>query len=338
VSEIGIFQARNAFLECPGITAVQERRKPANRQDSMIRHRFVTISKNASNPAYRGARIGVDRLAAARGVEVRHLTPLVDDSIPEQVEMLEKLRQERPDAVLISAAHESALDAGLEALRDAGVVVVMFVGRTKRHDLARCFVGSNDRAMTRAVAEAVAERVGGRGTALVLDGNPLGILHEARAAGFREGLARHPGMKLLGARNGDFLREPARLATEALLAEHGVPDTMLVANDFMGLGALDALRPHGARPVLGSVNATPDGIAAIRRGDMLVSAAFNAMAMGCLAMEAGLRILRGETIPDHVTLPAELVTAGNLAAWDLPYEERPLPDWDRTLAAQEATA
>ncbi|MCC2635289.1 MAG: xylitol-binding protein [Ramlibacter sp.] len=298
----------------------------------MKRHRIVTISKNGSNPAYQGARIGMDRLAKLRGVDVQHLVPVVDDSIPEQAEMLERLLREPPDALLISCSHESQLDAGLEKLRDAGVVIVMFVGRTTRQELARCYVGSRDRAMTRAVAEAVARHLGGRGTMLVLDGNPLGILYEPRKNGFRDGLAAWPGVRVLGAADGHFLREPARAAMQSLLAQHGVPDAVLVANDFMGLGALDALREHGARPAMGSVNATPDGVARVGTGEMLVTAAFNAMGMGCLAMEAALRILRGETVPAEVLLPAELVTRENMAAWSLPYEERPLLDWDLTLA------
>lgn len=302
----------------------------------MSQPRFVTISKNGSNPAYRGARIGMDRLAKARGVDVRHWMPVVDDSIDEQEVILTELARERPDAVLVSPAHESRLDPMLERLRETGVPVVMFVGRTRRPELARCYVGSNDVAMTQAVSRAVARRLDGRGTVAILDGNPLGILYTPRAKGFRAGLAEFPGMRIAGARDGDFLRDPARAAMRELLERHGPTDAVLVANDFMGLGALDALRERGVRPVLGSVNATPDGIAAIRAGDMLVSAAFNAMGMGCLAMEAALRIIKGESVPDHVMLPAELVDADNLQAWDVPYEQRPLPDWDETLAAQRA--
>lgn len=304
----------------------------------MAAPRFITITKNSSNPAYRGARCGVDRLAAQLGVSVRHLTPQIDDDIPQQIALVDSLHADLPDALLISASHESALDPALERIRNTGVPVVMFVGRTTRHDLAQCFVGSDDRAMTRSVAEAVARRLDGQGTVAILDGNPLGILYQARAAGFRDGLAAFPGVRLLAARDGLFLRAPARDAMNALLDQAGAPDAVLVANDFMGLGALDALHERGLRPVLGSVNATPDGIAAIRRGDMLASAAFNAMAMGCLAMEAGLRLIRSEPVPRQVLLPAELVTADNLDAWDMDYDRRPLPDWDRTVAAQAVVA
>lgn len=300
--------------------------------------RIVSVTKNGSNPAYQGARLGMDRYARKRGLQVAHWTPVVDDSIPEQKAHLQSLRSSPPDALLISASHPSELDDVIEQLRSAGTVVVMFVGRTHRPALAHCFVGSDDRAMTRAVARHVAQHIGGRGGAMVLDGNPLGILYEARAAGFRDGLAEHPGVRLLGACDGQFLREPARQAMEALLASLPAPDAVLVANDFMGLGALQALRARGLRPALGSVNATPQGIAALREGNMLVTAAFNAMAMGCLALEAALRVLRGAPVPETVRLPTELVTRENLAQWDLPYERRPLPDWDTVVGMDREAA
>ena len=304
----------------------------------MPQQRFITVSKNASNPAYRGARKGVDRLAKKLGVEVHHFAPQVDDSIEEQIAFVKGLLADPPTALLISPAHESALDTALEELRDAGVPIVMFVGQTTREELAHCFIGSDNRGMTLAVAETVGHALGGQGSVMVLDGNPLGILYEARARGFRDGIAQFDGLRMLGAQDGLFLREPAHKAMHALMDAHGTPDAVLVANDFMALGAMEALRERGARALVGSVNATPEGIDAIQRGEMLVTAAFNAMAMGCLALQAAQRILRGEVIPRQIMLPAEMVTAANLAQWSLPYEQRPLPDWDRTVEVQGAAA
>jgi len=299
----------------------------------MASKRFVTITKNGNNPAYQGARSGVDRLSAKLGVSVEHLTPVVPDSIAEQIEFLKQVLRDPPAALLISPAHVTDLDNALERVRDAGIPVVMFVGQTARRDLALSFVGSDDRSMTGAVGGAVGSAIGGQGRAFIIDGNPLGILYEPRAAGFRDGLALYPGIALVAARDGDFLRKPAHAAMLALLEEHGAPDAVLVANDFSALGVIDALREHGMRACVGAVNATPDGIAAIRRGEMLVTAAFNAMAMGCIALEAAIRIENGQNVPRQIVLPAELVTGNNLAQWDAPYVQRPLPDWNDTVAA-----
>lgn len=304
----------------------------------MRQQRFVTLSKNASNPAYVGARLGVSRLAAQLGVTVENFSPVVDDSIEEQVAFLEQLLSAPPAAVIVSPAHESALDNALQALRQAGVPIVMFVGQTTRKDLADCFIGSDNHAMTQAVATEIAHALHGKGGVMTIDGNPLGILYQARARGFRDGIAAFDGIELLGERDGLFLRAPAHAAMHALIDAHGLPDAVLVANDFMALGVIDALRERGARALIGSVNATPDGVEAIRRGEMHATAAFNAMAMGCLALHAARRICAGETVPQQILLPAEVVTAQNLDAWSLPYDQRALPDWDRAVQAQRSLA
>ena len=73
------------------------------------------------------------------------------------------------------------------------------------------------------------------------------------------------------------------------------------------------------------MNAVPEAVAAIRRGDMLASADFNAMGMAALATECAVRHLRGEQVPERIELPVEIVERRNCSKWNLPYERRPLP-------------
>jgi ribose transport system substrate-binding protein len=52
------------------------------------------------------------------------------------------------------------------------------------------------------------------------------------------------------------------------------------------------------------------------------------MKMSCVATEAAVRYLRGEIVPEEILLPVQIVDASNCAAWDVPFEARPTPDWD----------
>jgi len=52
------------------------------------------------------------------------------------------------------------------------------------------------------------------------------------------------------------------------------------------------------------------------------------MKMACLATEAAVRHLRGESVPREIMLPVEIVDRANCTAWDLPFEARALPAWD----------
>jgi len=50
--------------------------------------------------------------------------------------------------------------------------------------------------------------------------------------------------------------------------------------------------------------------------------------IACVAVEAAVRHLRGETIPPEIILPVEIVDRGNYAAWDRRLEERECPRWE----------
>jgi len=79
------------------------------------------------------------------------------------------------------------------------------------------------------------------------------------------------------------------------------------------------------------VNAIPEAIAAIRRGEMLATVDFNAMHMAYLATECAVRHLRGERVPANIELPAEIVDRHNCESWDLPYEQRSIPTLEEIL-------
>ena len=131
----------------------------------------------------------------------------------------------------------------------------------------------------------------------------------------------------MNSRPGYFLRDGGYAAMRQLLAAEPRIDGVLAANDFMALGALDAMREAGRMIPIVGVNATPEGVQAIKVGDLLASVSFDAMKMACLGVEAAVRVLSGEKVPAEILLPVEVVDRTNCGAWDLPYAQRPLPEW-----------
>jgi ribose transport system substrate-binding protein len=101
----------------------------------------------------------------------------------------------------------------------------------------------------------------------------------------------------------------------------------------MALGVLDELKSSGsgAPPLIVGVNAIPEAVDAIVAGHMLATADFNAMAMCALATEAALRHLRGEPVPEQITLPVSIVDRTNASLWALPYGARELPAWEQVV-------
>lgn len=294
---------------------------------SARKYRLAVVTKNATNPAYAGARLGADRVAARWGCTPTHYVPAKPDDVDEQHALLETALAERPDALLLVPAHATALNDSLRRAQADGIPLVCFVGRPT--DIASTlFVGSDDRALARGIAEHLFASLGNRGDIVTLEGHPSALTTAPRTAGFRDAAAPHRNLRIANSRVGYYQRDGGRAAMAELLAVEPRIDGVLAANDFMALGAFEAMAETGRRIPTVGINATPDAVKAIRAGDMLASAAFDAMKMACLATEAAIRVLSGESVPAEIMLPVEVVDRSNCEAWDRPYQERPLPEWN----------
>jgi ribose transport system substrate-binding protein len=163
-----------------------------------------------------------------------------------------------------------------------------------------------------------------------MDGTATAIASPERHKGFVDAAASYPDIRIVDSVCGYLLREPARAAALEVMRRHARIDGILVANDLMAMGVIDALKESGRSFPIASINGTPEAVAAIKSGAMLATASFNTLAFGELSVEAVARYLRGEAVPRQIILPTAIIDRGNVEQWDKPYEERPVPSWDQT--------
>ena len=293
--------------------------------------RIAVFTKNRSNPAYDAARLGADRAGALLGARIQHFVPDKGDDPDEQSALVDQALGTRPDAIVFTPVHATRVNGALERIRDAGIPLFGFVNPIPA---VRCvsYVGSDDYRLGFAIAQVLYGHLQGRARVLLVSGPLESVTSIARMRAFRAAAAEHPGITIAGSCAGDYLRERARAAVDAWRAANGEFEACLAANDVMALGALDALRAAGRTAVVAGVNAIPEAIAAIKSGELLATADFNAMRMAYLATECAVRHLRGEPVPERVELPVEIVTVDNCHLWDLPFAQRAIPTLEQTLA------
>jgi ribose transport system substrate-binding protein len=294
--------------------------------------RIAVFTKNRTNPAYAAARLGADRTAARLGATTAHYVPDKPDDAAEQIALIERAVAERPDAAVFVPCHETAVNDAILRFDAAGIPLFNIITPTTAGQRIT-FVGSDDRALAKNIASYLFAKMEKRGTIMVMEGTAASATSHHRLAGFRDALAEHPEIKVHRALKGEYQRADARDAFLAVKDEWSKTDAVLSANDAMALGVLDALAQAKTelRPLLVGVNAIPEAIAAIASGKMLATADFNAMAMSEIATQAAVRHLRGEAVPAEIILPVQVVDAANCATWNLPFEQRPRPEWDRVV-------
>lgn len=297
---------------------------------------IVVVMKNRLNPAYGGALVGARKAAARFGLTLADTAPALADDVEEQRALMAETIAARPKAIVLLPAHESRLNEAVGAAHAAGIPVFVIVSKPTAAEWIT-YVGSEHVGMAHDLAAYLFDRLGDAGNIVVMDGHPDSIATPERHEGFIRAAHERPGMTILESVCGWFLREPAREATRAVLQRHARIDGMLVANDLMAMGVLEALAETGRRLPVVSINGTPEAVTAIKAGTLLATASFNTLAFGALAVEAAGRHLRGETVPRELILPPPIIDLGNCRQWDLPYEARPVPSWEAALAAAEPT-
>ena len=288
---------------------------------------IAVFTKNRTNPAYEAARLGADRTAARNGARILHFVPDKPDDIEQQIALVEQAIAARPDAAVFVPVHVTALDDSVRKLNAAGIPIVNILNRLTTGQFVT-FVGSDDYRLARDIAAYLFRHIGGKGDVLIMEGVPGAVTSRERVRGFHDAAGEWPGIRIVATRVGDFQEKTARKVMTDFLATGIHIDGVLSANDVMSLGIIAVMEAAGLSvPVIG-VNALPEAIMSIKAGKLLATVDFDALKIACIATEAAIRHLRGETVPAELILPVQVVDRTNYQPWDRPLEERECPRWN----------
>ena len=92
-------------------------------------------------------------------------------------------------------------------------------------------------------------------------------------------------------------------------------DGVISNNDEMAIGAIQAMKAAGIdmkSVVVGGVDATQDALAAMQAGDLDATVFQDAAGQGAGALDAALKLAKGEKVEHKVYVPFQLVTPANI--------------------------
>jgi inositol transport system substrate-binding protein len=92
-------------------------------------------------------------------------------------------------------------------------------------------------------------------------------------------------------------------------------DAVIANNDEMAIGAIQAMKAANIdmkSVVVGGVDATQDALAAMQAGDLDATVFQDAAGQGKGALEAAIKLAKGEAVDQKVYIPFQLVTPANL--------------------------
>jgi ribose transport system substrate-binding protein len=236
-----------------------------------------------------------------------------------QVALVEEMVASGVDAIVIAPADSKALVPVLRRAREAGIVVVNIDNRLDSEVLATegvgiPFVGPDNRAGARKVAEYLAAQLQSGDAVAILEGIRTSFNGQQRHLGFQDAMEA-AGMRIASSQSAQWEMSMANTMASSILSEHPDVKALLACNDSMALGALAAVKAagrEGAVRIIGfdNISAVQE---AIREGTILATADQHGDQLAVYGIEYALALLEDPSQPmaDRET-PVDLVTAESL--------------------------
>lgn len=237
-----------------------------------------------------------------------------ETDLGEQVNLVDQMIARQVNAIVIAPADSKALVTVLKRARDANILVVNIDNKLdadvlKETGLQIPFVGPDNRAGARKVAEVIAKKLKPGDNVAIIEGIPTAFNGQQRRLGFEDAM-KAAGLNIVSIQSGDWEMEKANNVATAILSEHPDVKALLCANDNMALGAVAAIASAGKTGKV--LVAGFDNISAIhpllQKGEVTVTADQHADQLAVFGIEAALAILHGEAAPADKTTPVDLVT------------------------------
>jgi galactofuranose transport system substrate-binding protein len=236
-----------------------------------------------------------------------------------QVSDVEDLIARRVSMILLAPREYEGLAPALQAAKAANIPVIL-VDRDARGTAGQDYVtllASNFVEQGQRAAEWLAQATNGTANIVELSGTPGASVAADRAKGFREGIAKYPGMKVIASQTGNFTRAQGEKVMQNLAQSLGPQITAVYAhNDEMALGAIQALKSAGRKPgqdvTIVSVDGQRAALEAIQAGELGATVESNPR-FGPLAFETIEKYRAKQQIPPKILLTDRLFEKSNAA-------------------------
>jgi inositol transport system substrate-binding protein len=178
------------------------------------------------------------------------------------------------------------------------------------------FVGSDNLVAGQIQGEALAKRLNGKGNVVIMVGELSTDAAQDRTRGVKEVFKKYPGIKVVEEQTGDWKRSQGIDLMSKWIAAGQKIDAVAANNDEMAIGALIALRQAKVstkKVLVAGVDATPDALIELGKGELAFTVFQNAKAQGEGALDTALKMAKGDKSGQaNVMIPFELVTQDNI--------------------------
>lgn len=262
-----------------------------------------------------------DTVAALEGVSAIQLDAGGDVAL--QINQVEDLIQKNVDVIVIWPVNGKAIVPAAKKAFDAGIPVLICNSLIDEsgYQYVKGFAGPDTYEEGVNAAVGMIEALDGEGNVVELMGMPGYVTAIRRSEGFQDKIADDaPGIKILATEPTDWNREKATRVMENLLTKYQNIDGVYVADDNIGIGALNALKEAGRAGdiVMTSACMFGEGYDAMEEGFIYGSVYQSPAEDARKAVEVAVKLANGEEVPFWNFFETPVVTKANMDQFERP--------------------
>ncbi|MGH3640589.1 MAG: substrate-binding domain-containing protein [Mycobacterium sp.] len=228
---------------------------------------------------------GMDQYAKDNDIEL--VWNSANNDVSTQASQVDSLINQGVSAIIVVPVQADSLGPQIASAKAKNIPLLAVNAALESPDLAGN-VQPDDVAAGAQEMQMMADKLGGKGNIVILQG-PLGGSGEInRGKGIDQVLAKYPDIKVLAKDTANWKRDEAVNKTKNWISSFGPQINGVVAqNDDMGLGALQALKEANRTdvPIVG-IDGIEDGLNAVKSGEFIGTSLQN----GTVELSAGLAV------------------------------------------------
>ncbi|MEU8097003.1 ABC transporter permease/substrate-binding protein [Streptomyces rubiginosohelvolus] len=264
-----------------------------------------------NNPFFVQMKEGAQEEAEKAGIDLT-VTDAQNDA-SQQANQLQNFTSSGVSSIIVNPVDSDAVGPGVRSANKADIPVIAADRGVNKADTAT-LVASDNVAGGKLAADALADKLGGKGSIVILQGTAGTSASRERGAGFAEGLKAYPDIKVVAKQPADFDRTKGLDVMTNLIQSHPGVTGVFAENDEMALGAVKALGSKAGKSVsVVGFDGTPDGLKAVEAGTLYASVAQQPAELGKIAVQNAVKAAKDEKVASTVKVPVKVVTRENVA-------------------------
>jgi ribose transport system substrate-binding protein len=249
-------------------------------------------------------------------------------NLQKQVSQIEDVIQRHVAGIVLVPASSEGTAPVVEKAVAAGIPVINDGIATKSEKVTG-FVGEPSYVMTELLAAYAVDKLGGKGEAVMLSG-PSGLdLTQFRVNGFKDYIAKFPGMKVVAEKFTSTATAEALTTMQDFLQANPNVKAVYTFNGPIAVGAVQALRAAGKQPgdvLVLTTDMEVETQRLIEEGWIQATVVSQPVTMARLAVQRAIEAAEGTSIPKETLTQASMITKPTVMEVDLSGQTVP-PDW-----------